>query len=285
MEPMRQEADQTYVRHNTLNATAPMTWAVDDVLSFHVTYEAAASALIEMGMNNDHGALSGLSDNDHPLYLRLNDRVYYVLDATWTKADYPDLKGVFVRLVGAGGGGGGAVTTGGSTVAVGGGGGGGGYSEEFIAAADLGTTEAVVAGTGGAGGDGATGTVGETSSFGSHLSATGGSGGTASAAAAPLGTACGGGNGGDGSGGDLNLAGGEGLTGYTFITNRIHAGMGGSSMYAGNNGRGIAGGDHVGEPGDPGGGGGAGAGAVTNNAATIAGGVGGDGLVIVEVIY
>ena len=68
MEPMRQEADQTYVRHNTLNATAPMTWAVDDVLSFHVTYEAAAATNIVIGRNNDHGGLSGLTDDDHSAY-------------------------------------------------------------------------------------------------------------------------------------------------------------------------------------------------------------------------
>ncbi len=62
------DASNTYARDADVTATVPLTWAADDVFSFIATYEAATSALIEMGANNDHGALSGLTDDDHSAY-------------------------------------------------------------------------------------------------------------------------------------------------------------------------------------------------------------------------
>ncbi len=51
-----------------LSATLPHTWGTSDIISFTATYEAATSTLLEMGANNDHGSLSGLTDDDHTFY-------------------------------------------------------------------------------------------------------------------------------------------------------------------------------------------------------------------------
>ena len=156
--------------------------------------------------------------------------------STFTIADYPGLKAVKVRVVGAGGGGGGAATASTNEWASGGGGGGGAYSEKYILAASLGATETVTVGSGGTGGTAGNnaGNPGNTSSFGSHCSATGGSGGAGSAAI----TSVFGGDGGDGgtaSGGNLNMPGQRGGEGFTIPNstgnyfNAAIAGSGGDS--------------------------------------------------------
>jgi len=53
---------------SNVSSTVPFTWATGDVIFMEGTYEAATSALIGMGLNNDHGSLSGLTDDDHSAY-------------------------------------------------------------------------------------------------------------------------------------------------------------------------------------------------------------------------
>ena len=67
-EPMRSDADLTYTEYVAMTSSTPITWATSDVISFSATYEAAASALIDLGANDDHGSLSGLTDDDHSFY-------------------------------------------------------------------------------------------------------------------------------------------------------------------------------------------------------------------------
>ncbi len=58
----------TRPRQSDMSATVPHTWTTSDSITCTFQYEAAASALIGMGLNNDHGALSGLTDDDHSAY-------------------------------------------------------------------------------------------------------------------------------------------------------------------------------------------------------------------------
>ena len=135
------------------------------------------------------------------------ETVTFTSNGTFTKADYPWLKAMRVKLVGGGGGGGWANTTTSGQVAVAGGGGGGGYSEKFIVdIAGLSVSETVTVGSGGSGSifGGATGSNGGSSSFASVSGSGGGLGGNRNAATPPTdpGTL---GPPGSGSGGDLNF--------------------------------------------------------------------------------
>lgn len=114
-----------------------------------------------------------------PESVGLQQLVVFNASGTFTKAAYPGLRKVWVRVIGGGGGGAGAQATGGPSIA-GSSGSGGGYSESVIDAASLGASETVAIGVGGAGGVGnAPGAVGGTSSFGSTVIAFGGLGGIA----------------------------------------------------------------------------------------------------------
>lgn len=62
-------ANTTYVDEVNVNTTVPFTWGTGDTLTFTTIYEADESALINLGANDDHGSLSGLSDDDHTQYL------------------------------------------------------------------------------------------------------------------------------------------------------------------------------------------------------------------------
>ena len=117
---------------------------------------------------------------------RLKDVLVYTASSTFTKASYPWLRAMTIKMQGAGGGGGGAATTTATQTAVGGAGGAGAYAEFFLtdlsgvsssATVTIGT--AGTAGTAGANAGGAGGsTVFDTYTVG------GGSGGPAGAAAA-----------------------------------------------------------------------------------------------------
>lgn len=97
-------------------------------------------------------------------------------NTNFTKASFPGLARVHVRVIGGGGGGAGSVAALGEA-AVSGGGGGGGYSESMIEASALAAIEIVTVGVGGAGGVGnADGAAGNASSFGPHVQAQGGFG-------------------------------------------------------------------------------------------------------------
>lgn len=152
----------------------------------------------------------------------------YTTSQTWTKP--ANCEYVFVWVVGGGGASGGTNSSTAGQCSVGGGGGGGGTAMKRIPAASLGATESITIGAGGAGNLAATGDTGGTSSFGAHCSATGGTGGTASSANATAAPGGNGGSGGQGSGGDANLVGGYGLSGFRNAGATGMAGAGGSSF-------------------------------------------------------
>jgi hypothetical protein len=175
-----------------------------------------------------------------------------------------------VTVVGAGGSGG---STGTAASQSGGGGGAGGAAIRWISGQTPATTTAVTVGLGGpsaaagGGANGTNGTTGGTSSFGAFCSTTGGSFGTGAAA-----TVTSGGGGGIATGGDLNFGGGAPSDGVPLSGggnggNSIFGGAGRSSIAASPVQNGVA----------PGGGGGA-----AYAVASIASGVGANGIVILE---
>jgi hypothetical protein len=114
----------------------------------------------------------------------LQQVLYYTSSGTFTKATYPWLRAIRVRVQGGGGGGSGAASTGAGAVGAGGGGAGGVYAESFITdIAGLASSITVTRGAGGAGGAAGNnvGSAGGSSSFGSLVSANGGFGGGAGA--------------------------------------------------------------------------------------------------------
>ena len=135
---------------------------------------------------------------------------------TWTKPS--DTVSVLIKTVAGGGGGGGGSND--SDEACGGGGGGGGYAEKFIAAAA--SSYAYVVGAGGSNGAAqASGSSGSATTI-AGIAGGAGSGGSATGSSAFV-------NGGSATtptGGDLNVYGGGGGSGYIKV-----AGLGGSSIF------------------------------------------------------
>ena len=168
----------------------------------------------------DGDILAKSSANDYevewvtPVY---SQTVYFTASGTFTKANYPGIKAVKVRVIGGGGGGGGGAAAGTNEWSAGGGGGGGGYAEKYILASALGANETVTVGAGGTAGSAGNnnGGAGGTSSFGSHCSATGGAGGDGSLDITVV-FGGDGGAGGTGSGGDINMPGQKGGEGFTI---------------------------------------------------------------------
>jgi hypothetical protein len=109
--------------------------------------------------------------------LGLREVVYFTSSGTFTKASYPWLRAIKVKVQGGGGGGGGASATTAGQLSIGGAGGGGAYAESFIT--NIVGLDASITVTRGAGGTGGTagnnnGTAGGASSFGALVSANGG---------------------------------------------------------------------------------------------------------------
>jgi len=209
--------------------------------------------------------------------------IYYTSNGTFTKATYPWLRAIRVKVQAGGGGGGGAATTGANQVAGGVSGGGGAYAESFLT--DISGLSASVTVTRGAGGSGGSagnnnGANGGVSSFGTLVSANGGNFGVGGPAGAipynaafaspqTVGT------------GDL-VIGGSGVNGLLINSAAFpnndgggdsHLGTGGTAIFtsSGNNG-----------PSGTLGGGGTGALNGQNQSTARSGGNGGNGLVIVE---
>jgi hypothetical protein len=139
-----------------------------------------------------------------------NSTVYFTSSGTFTKATYPWLRAIRVRLVGAGGGAGGCAATGAGQVSYGTGGGGAAYAEKFITdIAGLSASVTVTVGSGGAGGAAGAnnGSTGGSSSFGALLSANAGSGGLGQAPVTPPHVLRGGFSSGTTSGADLTISG------------------------------------------------------------------------------
>jgi hypothetical protein len=215
------------------------------------------------------------------------ETVYFTSNGTFTKADYPWLRAIRVRVVGGGGGGGGAATTSSNQTANAEGGPGGVYAESFITnIAGLSASVTVTVGSGGSGGSAGAnnGAAGGNSSFGSTVSAFGGGGGVGSAATNNtnvVGTT----NPSLGGVGDLVIPGGRSRNNLTamggsFDEFRSLSGGGGDSVY----GVGGAGRTNNGNGADGNGKGGGGAGALNAQSQGTArsGGAGTAGLVIVE---
>lgn len=88
-------------------------------------------------------SLTSLAEGDHLYYsggtwvngatgYYLKETLFYTASSTFTKASYPWLRAITVKMQGAGGGGGGATTTAAGQTAVGGAGGAGAYAEFFL---------------------------------------------------------------------------------------------------------------------------------------------------------
>jgi hypothetical protein len=162
--------------------------------------------------------------------------VYFTTSGTFSKADYPWLRAIRVKVQAGGASGGGAPATGAGQISFGGGGGGGGYAESFIT--DIAGLDASVTVTRGAGGAGSTsaGNDGVNSSFGALVVATGGNGGGFRGPVTPPSVNSGGGGGRiTGSAGDLFVSGGPGGNGVGVGTsgNDRRGGPGGDSFLGG----------------------------------------------------
>lgn len=226
------------------------------------------------------GLVTGLARSGGMRYVQT---VTFTASGTFTKADYPWLRGVRVRVQAAGGAGGGAPSNPANQHSSGGGGGGGGYAEKFLQASALAASETVTIGAAGApGAAGAGGGNAANSSFGNHAVATGGLGGGIAATSGLMIGALGG-NGGEGTTGDLLVDGQSGGMGSGYAT-LGHGGLGGSAVLGGG-GRGAYTGAGSGTAqGAPGGqyGGGGGGSSSNSGGAAIAGSAGGPGIILVD---
>lgn len=206
---------------------------------------------------------------------------------TFSKATYPWLRAVRARVVGGGGGGGGTQNPGASGQnSCGSGGGGGGYAEAFITdISGMASSVTATVGAGGtSGGNTTNGGAGGTSSFGSYAVATGGAGGVFRALSASSGFGAAGGAGGTKTTGDFGATGGYGTACVGSIGLAV-GGNGGSSVLGGggSGGAGAAsGGVYPGTAGAVYGGGGGGGAANQSNASTAPGGLGGAGIIILD---
>ncbi len=202
---------------------------------------------------------------------------------TVTYTPTPGTLAILVECIG-GGGGGGGTTTAAASAAAGGGGGGGGYSASYIL--NPGTQAITVAvGTGGLAGNssGGNGGTGNDTNFNSGVVlGKGGGGGLGQTAGSALLYAAGGGGGLESTGaGDVKLRGGDGQAGVTNtgLIGSSGEGGGGAGALGGGGGVGkVAAGAGVG--GGTYGAGGSG-GLVLNNSTAVAGGAGGNGLMVI----
>jgi hypothetical protein len=231
-------------------------------------------------------AVDGLTTLDGTPAYRYVTTLYYTSSGTFTKATYPWLRAIRVKVCGAGGGGGGAGTTGSNQNASATGGGGGGYAEKFITdIAGLASSVTVTRGSGGAGGAAGvnSGSVGGSSSFGTVVGNGGGGGDGRSAEAVNPGQAAqfpsGGGT---ASGGDLNINGkGGGVPQHSGIATLAIFSDSGSSFLGLGFQISLSGGANGSDSFAIGAGGRGGANA-QSSATARTGGAGGNGIVIVE---
>lgn len=215
--------------------------------------------------------------------------VYFTSSGSFTKATYPWLRAIRIKVVGGGGSGGGAGTTGSTQCGASSGGAAGGYAERFFTdISSLDATVTVTVGTGGAATSTYTGNTGGTSAFGTsgnawRTRATGGSAGSGNLGPS---TSRPGGAGGVGTNGDLLGKGGAGGPFISFVATAFnsYSGFGGSSVLSGG-GEGRTATINAGVDGIAGstpGGGGSGGINIGTNGVNRSGGAGGNGTVIVE---
>lgn len=244
-----------------------------------VRVELTANRVIVVGISGGVNEIADMGLRLASAYLPVQT-LYVTASTTFSKATYPWLRGMRVRVQAAGGGGGGAAATA-ANYSVGGGGGGGGYAEKVITdIAGLASSVAVTVGAGGTAGAGSAGGTGGSSSFGTAVVATGGTGGGVKPANvfAPY---INGGAGGIGTAGDVLETGNGGTAGAGY-SDLGSGGAGGASRTGGGaRSLGQGSGGVAGEVGGIYGGGGGGAYNSTSQSAR-AGGVGGAGIVILE---
>jgi hypothetical protein len=237
--------------------------------------ESQGSAIVAL----ENGVVGGTA------VYRYVDTIYDTSNGTFSKADYPWLRAVRVKVQGAGGGSGGAEATGVGQVSLGGGGAGGVYAESFITnITGLAGTVTVTRGAGGAAAAAGAnnGSSGGSSSFGSLVSANGGGGGSGgnfsatvleAFAVVPAGPTTG--------TGDLVVPGGAGIPGFHLTTTRGYSSGGGASFLSPPEYRSVAGAGNNAFAGKSFGGGASGPVNATSQTGK-AGAAGGNGIVIVE---
>jgi hypothetical protein len=230
----------------------------------------------------------GAAVNGTAVY-RFVSTLYFTSNGTFSKADYPWLRAIRVKVQGAGGGGGGCATTSATQVALGPAGASGAYCESFITnIAGLDSSVTVTRGAGGAGGTAGAnaGATGGTSSFGALLSSAGGAAGFGGFgdAAVPFRIIPGGVGAAVPGTGDLAIGGGDGAVSFGIDINNVFAGPTYGAGPLGGNGRGKSS-FQSGANGDAGrnyGGGGQGGINARSQVTARSGGAGADGIVIVE---
>jgi len=213
--------------------------------------------------------------------------ITYTASGTFTKATYPGLRAVRMRVQAGGGAGGGAQATSATQGSAGGGGQAGNYAEKWVLASALGASETVTVGAAGAANTGAAGSAGGQSWIGTHCTASGGAGG-------PTGTASTGFNGQNASPhvttgtGDVVVVGEAGgipmWSGGTGVTVFASGGAGGTSRFGGGGRQRFATTGYDGQEGQGKGSGGAGAGNGNSQAAR-PGGAGGAGIVYIDLYF
>lgn len=275
----QQASDNTTLR-NLIDSGDLATSSAAGLTEYSTDAEAIAGTATDRAMTP---ASTKAVLNDESNGYRLKDVVEFTANGTFSKASYPGLRAVRVRVVGGGGAGGGAAAPSGTQHSAGSGGGGGGYAEAFLLAASLGSSETVTVGAGGTGVSAGTGNSGGSSSFGSLVVATGGGGG-ATAAVSNLSTSAAAGAGGAGTTGDILTTGAGGAMAGGNATLGI-GGSGGASALGGGGAGGYTPAGSSGATGTAGGnyGGGGGGSSANASASARSGGAGAGGVVIVEV--
>lgn len=261
-----------------------------DPRTFPEIFNAAADVIdaSEAGLSVVEGDVGTLQSDVVELEtrgFRIVETLTFTNNGTFTKASFPFLRAIRVRMVGGGGGGGGCATTGAGQIAIGRSGFGGAFSESFLT--DISGLPASVAVTVGGGGNGGAtgvnaGTGGGNSSFGTLVVASGGEAGAGSGAlSAPqiftqgdfVGT----------NTGQLTIVNDAPMLPQAFSANVLETPRSGGSVF-GPQQKGLRtvsqvdGTDAAGT-----GSGGTGGGNTQNQSTTQAGGSGADGIVIVEV--
>ena len=251
---------KNYVDTGLSAGAVPATTTVNGIGKVSVAPVDSANPIF---VGDNDGRVPTQAENDAIAYAATSPIVRTYLNAaspaTWTKP--AGLKYVIVEVQANGGNGGSA-----NYSYAGGGGGSGGYSKKNIVAASLGSTETVTIGNG------------ANSSFGSHCTTgygTNASGGSRGA-------------GGTATGGDINIAGGNGTNGLDGSGSPSYtvqkSGKGGNS-FLGIGGSGLYGASTGGDAGTGYGSGGAGGTGNTVNIATYGGGSGAPAIVIVTEYY
>lgn len=195
-----------------------------NISSFSGNLQIGTTGDVRYGLDDGNGYATGVHYNQ--------TIVTTATGATnFVKANFPGLRFVVAKCVGAGGAGGGAALTAAGQAAAGAGGGGGGYAESGISAASLAATEVITVGVGGTVGTAGNnpGNNGGASSFGTWAVAGGGTGGAGNASTAINGNSQGGAGGAATTGNRFAVQGSVGMNGTYGNGFYAQQGSGGAS--------------------------------------------------------